>query len=244
MKTIGIITSIIPYSESSLICKVQSREAGHISLIAKGIRKKELTLSRMWEYDFNLLEPKEEGLYLVKEARELKDFSTYPSSGTWAAADCGAELLSHIIIPLPEAQEYYSLLSTYLGYLQGVEKNAVLLLWRLFMRVYRILGINLVLDQCAICGKQREIVARTNSGDLVCTECQSDAGYSSQLFMPQSRKIIRLLPEIGNHLSLLELDRVVVKELNDFFIDYYYAHYKQKLRLKSLSVLCQFYPIA
>ncbi|MCD8480583.1 MAG: hypothetical protein LRZ88_10430 [Candidatus Cloacimonetes bacterium] len=80
-----------------------SPELGQISLIAKGIRKKEEPLLRLWEYELNLLEPKEEGLYLLKEAKERKDYSSYPEVATWAAADAGAELLAQIIIPQPEA---------------------------------------------------------------------------------------------------------------------------------------------
>lgn len=240
MKTLGIISSIIPYSESSLICKLLSPELGQISLIAKGIRKKEEPLLRLWEYELNLLEPKEEGLYLLKEAKELKDYSSYPEVATWAAADAGAELLTQIIIPQPEAAQYYKLLTDYFSYLQKVDTNAVLILWRLFLRVFQLLGIGIELDLCSICKQQSIIHAHTGTGELVCKAC---ASQSNKAFSPLSLEIIRLLPQIANHLHRLELNRWVVGEINSFLLDYFYAHHKQTLKLKSLSVLSQFYPI-
>jgi DNA repair protein RecO len=240
MKTRGIILTIIPYSESSLICKLLSSELGQISLIAKGIRKKEEPLLRLWEYELNLLEPKEEGLYLLKEARELTDYSTYPEVATWAAADSGAELLSQIIIPQPEAAVYYKLLTDYLSYLQKVDKNAVLILWRLFLRVFQLLGIGLELDLCSICHQRAPILAHTGTGELICGACKS---RSSKQFSPLASEIIRLLPEIANHIQRLDLNRWVVGEINGFLLDYFYAHHKQTLKLKSLSVLSQFYPM-
>lgn len=242
MITRGIISSIIPYGESSQICKVQSCEAGQIALIAKGSRKKDQPLLRLWEYEFNLLAPKEEGLYLLKEAAELRDYSSYPSTSTWAAADCGVELLTQVIISGPESEAYYTLLTNYLGYLQGVDKNAVLLLWRLFLRLYQMLGLDVDLRKCAICKATGEMQAHTRSAELICKACVNDAGWEMQPFNPRSVEIIWLLPEIGNHLNRVEVDRAVVQEVNGFWLDYFYAHHKKTLKLKSLSVLCQFYP--
>ena len=244
MITRAIISSIIPYSESSLICKVLTEQHGNISIIAKGIRKQKQILSRLWEYELNLSEPKEEGLYLLKEAREQRDFSSYPSSETWAAAECGIELLSNLLIPASEAEEYYALLCNYLGYLQGVSKNAILLLWRLFLRVFQMNGIRMEIKLCSQCHCDKAIMGCTRSGELICMECYQAAPGTYLQLNPLSTRILDLLPEIGKHLNVLSLNRQVVNELNDLFRDYYQFHHKQKLRLKSLSVLSQYYPKA
>jgi len=92
VKTVGIVLSAVPYSESSMIYKALCRDMGHISIIAKGIRKQDAGLCHLQEYELHLLEPKEEGLYLLKDFQEQRDYSIYPTAATWAAADCGAEL--------------------------------------------------------------------------------------------------------------------------------------------------------
>ena len=214
---------------------------GHISIIAKGIRKQDAGLCHLQEYELHLLEPKEEGLYLLKDFQEQRDYSIYPTAATWAAADCGAELLMHLIIPAYEAGAYYELLCNYLGYLQKVDANAVLILWRLFMRVYANLGLAPKLGVCAVCNEATEIAGYSRDMELSCQNCLCAEG--AHYFSPLARRILALLPEIGNHLQDLILDRAVVQELNTYFTNYFYAHYHKTLRLKSLSVLCQFYPV-
>jgi hypothetical protein len=61
---------------------------------------------------------------------------------------------------------------------------------------------------------------------------------------PNSSKILQLLPEISRHLQELKLCRKDLIEINTIFEGYWLAHHKQALKLKSLSVLVQFYSIA
>ena len=244
MKTEGIVVSIIPYSESSQICRVLTRDAGNISFIAKGIRKKAEGIHRMWEYEFGLMEPKEEGLYLLKDLRELTDYNQYPSSCTWAAADCGAELLTQIIIPKNESAVYYALLKTYLDYLKKVQGGGILLFWRLMIRLYILLGIDLDVRECSFCKSQGKIVGHTKSGDLCSSSCYATAGSQIVPFGAEAASILHDLPEIAHHYRDMAVSRGAAKEISGFFSDYFYQHYKQTLKLRSLSVLIQFLPVS
>jgi DNA repair protein RecO len=243
IKTTGIILSIIPYSETSLIFKVLAWDKAQISILAKGWRKKSEPLLKNWEYAFILYEPKNEGLYLLKEAGALRDFSAFPSAATWAAAECGIELISKIIIAPAEAQNYYTLLREYLSYLEKVEVGGILIFWRLMHRVLRMMGIGIRFCHCDICQSQSEPMAMNAAGDLICAECYHSLAPDGQyqILSPMAREVLQLLPEIGNHLSALKLNRDVIDELNRLFFAYYAAHQKQTLKLKSLSVLIQFY---
>lgn len=243
IKTLGIISSIIPFGDTSLILKALSWDKGQISILAKGWRKKQEPVLRFCEYEFTLYEPKEEGLHLLKEASVLQDFTQYPSTEIWAAAEAGVELLSKIIIPSNESHDYYTVQREYLAYLQKTRINGILIFWRLFLRVFKLLGIESQLNTCRICGSKRALYAIDNVAGHICQECFGDLSESGQytLLSQDATEILRLLPEIGMHLDRIKVSTVAVSELNRYFLQYYQVHQKQTLKLKSLSVLCQFY---
>ncbi|MCK9558367.1 MAG: DNA repair protein RecO [Candidatus Cloacimonetes bacterium] len=243
IKTNGIILGLIPFSESSQILRIFSAERAQISIIAKGWLKKQEPLLRFAEYEFNLYEPKEEGLYILKEAVLLQDYSQYPSTSTWAAAEAGAELISKILISGAEAGDYYTLLKDYLGYLQKLDSNAILIFWRLLLKIFKLLGINIELNRCCVCNTVSGPAGFSGASEIICETCIqqiSNRDYYTVL-SPAERRILSLLPEIGKHLDTIKPDAETVNKLNGFFLAYYTAQQKQTLTLKSLSVLSQFY---
>ena len=178
---------------------------------------------------------------MLKESREIQDYSRFPSTSTWVVADAGLEFLGNILIPAHEAQEYYALMLSYLGYLQNVSQNAIFILWRLMLRVYQLLGIGAELNFCMACHSQSAPMAFDASGRVYCAKCLPQV--KAKPFSPQAREILRLLPEIANHLDAFQPDRGVIAEINELFSAYFFAQYKKTLKLKSLSVLSQFYPL-
>ena len=243
IKCMGIVLSIFPYSESSLILKVLSWDRAQISIIAKGWRKKQQPILRFMEYEFTLYEPKEEGLYLLKELCPGKDYSSYASTSTWAAAEAGAELCAKIIIPVNDSKQYYTLLTQYLEYIAPLQENAILIFWRLMLRLFIMMGIGIRLQCCDSCCKAKEPFAYDASGEIICQDCLQKLSWSDRYtpLSPTSKKVLRLLPEIANHLQDSRLTHCDVSEINQLFLSYYSAHQKQTLKLKSLSVLSQFY---
>jgi len=243
IKLHGIVSGIIPYSDSSQILKVLSWDRAHLSIMAKGWRKKPEPLLRFCEYEFSLYEPKTEGLYLLKEASLMEDFSSYPTTQSWAAAEAGMELISKIMIPITESDQYYVLLREYLIYLQKTGNNGILIFWRLFLRIFKLMGIANENTGCHICGKQKLVYAIDGCSEHICKDCYMSREniYPYTVFSDSAQKILALMPEIGLHLNELRLTKGLVAELNSYFLNYYIAHQKQTLKLKSLSVLSQFY---
>lgn len=244
IKTVGLVLNTYPYSESSLILKIISWDHGPISIIAKGIRRKQESLMRFGEYEFQLYPPKEEGLYLLKDHSLIRDFSSYPSPQSWAAADCGLELFSKILFPQPDNKEYYTLITEYLKYLQKTKHNGILIFWRMFSRLLRMMGVPLNFSICAICGKECQPVAYNPSGELICAECKATLPFDHVYhdLSLNAQKIIELLPEIGNHLEEIKVNQVDITQINELFLFHYSSMQKQNMKLKSLNVLCQFYP--
>ena len=124
-KLLAILIKQSQYSESSLILQFFTRQQGMVSVIAKGIRKKseKQQLLPLCEYELIAYEPKEQGLWLFSEANITRNFSAYPSSSTWAAAETGLELISHLIISQEDIATIYDLTISYLDYLKKVERK-------------------------------------------------------------------------------------------------------------------------
>ncbi len=247
VKLHGFVLKQSEYSESSLIIRFLSKEHGVIGIIAKGFRKnsEQRQLLNMGQYELGVVEPKEAGLWLLYDFDLLCDNSVFPASATWVAAECGLELLSKMIAPHEDFALLYQLAQSYLAYLHGVTDNAILIFWRLFFRVLRLSGIGSPLDACCVCNsalRNYKVIDRQHWG-FVCRDCEAEISDAEQVqhLSPESVEILRLLPEIGNHLQSFKLGRKEVAEINHLLEMYWDAHHKQTLKLKSLSVLSQFY---
>lgn len=246
-KVLCILIKQSEYSDSSLILRCLSREHGLIGVIAKGIRKQteKHQLSNLCEYELGLYEPKEAGLWLLYDEDLVKDYSRFPTPATWAAAECGIEMISQMIVPADEHLRLYELTISYLDYLQGVSTNAVLIFWRLFLRLLRFSGVGSPLDECCLCHQSLSnytIIDQQHWG-FVCRQCVQDMQNLEHLLYlsPLSAGILRLMPEIGKHLNDLRPGKQEISEINNLLEKYWDMHHKQTLRLKSLSVLSQFY---
>ncbi|MDD4310677.1 MAG: DNA repair protein RecO [Candidatus Cloacimonetes bacterium] len=245
-KTLGILAKQINYSDSSLVLTFFTREYGVIGVLAKGQRKntEKEQLVNLCEYDLVLYEPRESGLWLMGEYSLTRDFGLYAHPDTWSAAECGMELTSQLFISPEEHKVIYSLLLSYLDYLTKVKKNAILIYWRYFLRIIRHSGIGSPFDNCCYCHEANSTLValeQANTG-LVCSKCFLEAGYSSaKKLSDKSALVIALLPRIGFELDTLTLGKQEVIEINQILENYWSNHHKQTLKLKSLSVLIQFY---
>ncbi len=243
----GIILKQIEYSESSLVLRFLSKEFGAISILAKGVRKQaeKIQFTNLHEYDMGLSEPKESGLWLYIDHDLLANYSTYPNPATWAAAECGMELISQMITSSDEHAPIYELAKSYLDYLKRVDSNAILIFWRFFIRMLRLGGVGSRLDSCCVCHKSLDNfeVIDLQHGGLLCSSCRQDnSNHENQQKLSElSSQVLRLMPEIAYHLSEIRLSRREVAEINLLLERYWDSHHKQTLKLKSLSVLCQFY---
>ncbi|MDD2228611.1 MAG: DNA repair protein RecO [Candidatus Cloacimonetes bacterium] len=243
----GILIKQSEYSDSSLILRFLSKEQGIIGVLAKGIRKQteKHQLNNLCEYDLGLYEPKEAGLWLLYEQDWVKDYAKFPSPATWAAAECGLELISQMVVSPEEHLHLYQLTLSYLDYLQGVPTNAALIFWRLWLRLLRFSGVGSPLDVCCHCHKPLSlynVIDQQHCG-LICSSCIDDLHHVDSLMYlsPQSAEILRLIPEIGKHLNEIQLGKRELSEINSLLERYWDCHHKQTLKLKSLSVLSQFY---
>ncbi len=244
VKLTALLIKQSEYSESSLIFRFYTREHGLIGVLAKGIRKQEKPLPALCEYELNAYEPKEQGLWLFAEASLTRDLSSFPATSTWAAAESGIELVSQIISAPEDIPQLYDLTLSYLEYLQKTPRNAILILWRFILRITILSGIGNPLETCCLCKKRSGSYTAylSNPGGLICRECAMDQPVSDNLLRLSalSAQILYWLPEIANHLQEIKLSPQTVQEINAVFEQYWQAHHKHPLHLRSLGVLSQF----
>lgn len=250
VRSLGCLARLSEYSESSLILRFFTRDLGAVSVLAKGIRRAQTRnqLMALGEYELNLYPPTESGLYLLGEISSVKERDLSASPQHWAAADCALELLSSLIIPTDESPVYYALLDSYLDFLQTRKGSAILLWWRFLLRVFNFFGTPFDPLACGLCQTTEENIAAWDrgTGALFCHNClaTSENSDAHARLSSASSKLLRLLPSIGNYLDELRPLREEVKELNQLFADFFFAHFNYPLKLKSLQVLEQFYPPA
>lgn len=247
IKDRGIIMKLSPYGDSSQIIQAFCRSHGQISILAKGYRKQHATnpLVQLFEYEFSLYEPVEQGLYLLAEASLIRGNSLHEQPQNWVAAELGAELLGKILIASSEAMDYYELLSSYVLYLQKPDIQPVCIWWRFFSRILSLSGYEMNLDTCELCGcnGEQRLILDLRNGGVICVDCAEAITSDDGLLVlsPGAAQILKILPEIGLHMSDLKLNRALVRELNGFFVSAFEGRLNKTLRLKSLSVLEQFY---
>lgn len=240
-----ILLNTYPYSDSSLIIKAFGEQCGSLDVIAKGIRKKKdsFILQRLSEYELTLYPPKEGGLYLLKESNLSKE-RHYANAKSWATALCGAEFMQKQLISNDEHQLYFELFTSFLDFLLSFDEEPLPVFWRLLYRIIHLQGFELKTSICSQCKTQKLEYAYTkHDAKLYCQECASHIYFHKSLhvFGEQAAYILYHLEHIGNHLKQISLSQSTIQEINNFFADYYFAHNSQTLKLKSLSVLEQFY---
>lgn len=244
VKLSAILIKQSEYGDTSLIYRFFTREHGLIGVLAKGVRKKNNPLVNLCSYELYAYEPKEPGLWLFGEAVVLSDFSVFPSTSTWAAAECGMELISQIIIAQEDIATVHDLSLGFMRYLQGVSQNAILILWRYMLRITLLSGIGSPFERCAMCEKSYATYPAylISKGGMLCKHCLGEMSPSDDLMRLSelSVKVISLLPEIGKHLKEISLNPQTLREINSIFEHYWLSHHKHPLKLKSLGLLSQF----
>lgn len=246
VKTPAVLARIMEYGDTSLILKVFSRDYGYISLIAKGIRKKQDSslLSPLNEYEFTMYEPQEQGLFLLSEFSLLAECGLAANPQLWAAAQCALELLSQLLIASDENPAYYQLLTRYLEFLDRSKIDPAMLWWRFLLRVMKLMGTPLDTKTCSLCQASTQPVSawRKGSAELVCVQCLDPLQKSDalELLSPQSSLLLNKLDQLYET-ETIKPTRHSLHQLNQLFAAYYQSHYNKTLKLKSLGVLEQFY---
>lgn len=217
----GVVISETPYSESSKIINVITKEYGTIGMMAKGANKLKSKLrngSSKLSYAKFQIHYKEKGISTlvgVDIINNLKNIKTNITKISYAYYIL--ELVNQVMKHEYNKEVYNILIASLLKIDEGFEPLIITNILELKMLDY--LGVRPVIDECASCGSKTNII--TISGDrggYLCKSCYTNEYIVSD----KSIKLIRMFYYVDiSKISKLSISNESKKEINMFINEYY-----------------------
>ena len=241
--TKGIILRKTKYRETSLILEVFSPKFGLIAIMAKGVRKQNSKstglLEILNELDLTLYKNPQSEWYIFKEAELIKSHLNNVSYETSILMQAAVEIYRQLISDLNDFIKLYELLKQYLEYTPNINTNGITIFWRFLSRLFTIIGIEINLNKCVICEKEKPFYAYyPQKHGFICRECYRPV-YDNFLIKlsAQQSEILGNLRQIGNLLNELKLEKQTIRQLNRIFLLHLSEHFHKRFYLKSLELL-------
>lgn len=241
VKVCGIIISETPYSETSKILNILTKEYGTIGVIAKGARNmksKLRSVSTKLTFGYFHIYYKENGLSTLTNVDIIDNLKNIKTDITNVSYACYLlELVNQVMKHEYNKEIFDILIDGLIKINEGFDSAVITNIIELKMLDY--LGVRPIIDECAICGNKTNIV--TISGDrggYICSKCRRDEYIVSD----KTIKLIRMFYYVDiSKISKLKVSDKVKYEL-DMFISSYYDRYtgiylKSKKFIKDIKKL-------
>lgn len=237
----GIVVSETPYSESSKIINVITKEYGIIGILAKGANKLKSKLrsgsSKLSYANFHIYY-KDKGLSTLIEVNTINNLKNIKTNiNKISFAYYILDLVKQVVKHEYSKEIYNILISSILKIEEGYDAQIITNILELKMLEY--LGVKPIIDECASCGSKTNII--TISGDrggYLCKNCRKNEYIVSD----KTIKLIRMFYYVDvSKISKLEINKQSKSEI-DMFINEYYDRYtglylKSKNFIKNLEKL-------
>lgn len=234
-KVEGIVISEQDYSESSKILNVLTKDHGVIGIMAKGAKRMKSNLrgvtGKLTYGYFHIYYKPEKlsdliGVDVINSFKNVKNDIVKISYATFLV-----ELVHQIAKQEYDQAMYYLLINGIIKIDEGYDPLVITNIIELKLLNY--LGVQPMLDGCAICGKKTDIITLSvEKGGYICTKCYNGERKASS----KAIKLIRMFYYVDiAKITKLEISNEVKKEI-DTFIDDYYDRYTG-LYLKSKQLL-------
>ncbi|HET7322258.1 MAG TPA: DNA repair protein RecO [Longimicrobiaceae bacterium] len=234
----SLILQSFPYSDTSKILRLFSREYGVRSAIAKGAQRPKSRFG-------GLLEPFTEGeaqLYL-KEGRDLHTLGGFDllrsrqALGRNLTAFAGASLLAELVLRFateePHPQLFHALVTALDALAEAREPEAGAVAIAAAWEMIALLGFQPETDACIRCGRALEPDEPSRfdveAGGVVCTRCRTHG----RVVDAASRHQLRRMSHGGGALAEEEIDRSLHRALLRAFV---VAHLSHEHPLRSLDL--------
>lgn len=195
----GIILRIYPWSETSLIASIYSREFGKLSVLAKGARRPkspfEAALDLLSICRVVFIPKASDALDILTEAKLQKRFRAGTSSLLRLYAGYYiAELLDRGLDKGSQQIELYDFVVHTLAALENEQAAVECIVLRFEMQLLRMTGHSPTLELCAHCGSAPDaegwVLFGVNSGGVICRNCRATA--TNVIRIPSSTRDIML----------------------------------------------------
>lgn len=235
-KVEGVIVTEKDYGETSKIIDIVTKEHGLISVMAKGARKMKSTLrgaSSKLTYGYFHIYYKEGKISTLIEVDIINSFKLIRSDLlriSYASFVC--ELVGQVIRQSLNEKDFGEANSLFVATLIKINEgfDPMIITNILELKLLPFLGVNPVIDECAVCGDVTSIV--TVSADkfgFLCKNCRTNEYIVSD----KTVKFIRMFYYVDiSKISKLDISDKIKNEINYFIDEFYEKHTGLYLRSK------------
>ena len=234
IKTKIIILHKAYWKESSFLIKALSLDIGVIDCIAQGGRKPKSPYFSHFELgnslEVVLYKRESAGLYKVTDSTIIRCFRSQ-SYEQLLSAQVGLETIGQLIITDDEAEQVFTLLNNYLEYVPNVKSNHHLVIWRMLIKLFYLLGFPIVQSYN---GKYR----------LVDNECFNNSYHAGPMspspvnkdFMENIEKCLAILPITSTYIDKPMILKDCYTSMNKLLFDWIESHIDKKLHRNALDI--------
>lgn len=219
----GIVVSETPYSESSKILNVITKEYGVIGILSKGCKSLKSPLrsvsTKLTFGYFNIKYKKDKlsillSVDIIDNLKEIKTDLTLKSlSYAYFILELAEQVMKHNY-----SEDIYNLmLASILKINEGYDPLVITNILELKYLDY--LGVMPILDCCSVCGSQTSIATLSSSkGGFVCNNCRKN----EKLVDKKTIKLIRMLYYVDiAKITNVDISLKIKMEINNFLDEYY-----------------------
>lgn len=236
----GIVIQDSPYRETSKILKIYTKENGILSVVAKGCRtlKSDLrSATSKYTYAKFYIRYKENGLSTLVSADVIDSFRNLGKDiEKTAYASFIIDLASGVAKQNADPNIFDLMIAAIKKIIDDFDYLVITNILELKYLEY--LGVKPMLDSCAICGTNKNIVTLSSyKGGYICGNCCTN----EKILDSKTVRMIRMFYYVDiSKISDIKIAAKTKKEINDF-IDEYYDNYtglylKSKNMLKNLRI--------
>ena len=217
----GIIVSVTPYSESSKILNILTKDNGIIGVIAKGAKKMKSPLRSVTEkftlglFNVYYHEGKLSTLIQADVINPLNNIKTDIVRIGYLTYIC--ELAYQTAKQNNDDAIYSILKSAILKIEEGLDPMIITNILELKMLDY--LGVGIDLDKCIKCGSSKDIITvNGDSGGYLCKDCRTN----EPIYDIKTIKMFRLYYYVDiDTITDLKISDIVSNNINKILTDYY-----------------------
>ena len=220
----GVILSETPYGETSKIINVLTKEKGIIGIMCKGAKSMKSPLRALtmtYTYARFYIYYKEDKLSTLKDVDLINSFNRIKQDIMLISyANYLSELTTQVLKQEYDENIYNILVSSLIKLDMGFDPLVITNI--LEIKYLTFLGVGLNLDDCVVCGSNKEII--TIDGDLggyICKKCYNN----EKIVNDKVIKLLRMYYLIDiNHISNIKIEEKTKLEIN-YFLNRYYDRY-------------------
>jgi len=244
LKTKGIVLHKLPFRETSYIAEMFSPDLGKFSVMVKGIRQEKNPnfgiIDLLNELETVLYKNPSSEWFIFKSGELLKSHLREQEFRRSLFMQAAAEVMLQLIISEEDAAELYKLLINYLDFLGTISKQEEIVFWRFMLKMYKILGVELEVKKCVLCGGianfPQAYFPRKNG--FICENCSRPHLEKEVIKLDeQAAKIIGKIYRTNEIFNKIEISKKTLFLINRIFLIHLDEHFHKNFHLKSLEMV-------